>query len=285
MRIETVDGVKRFYFRQSWLNTFLVCPERARALWKGEVQEPPSVEAAIGTATHTAIEQFRGGTPPADALEAATEQFRGLSEAPGFTWTTIKKPETAEQHIVNCFSTWLRDVEPLVGPSLGSEVKFCLPFHSQWKCRGAEWQLVELWLEGCIDDIDPWGLWDWKTGSSLRKYTTDAWQLKRWAIQPTTYTWAVTQLGYDYDEDSRVPFTFAAMERSTTRSAVVCLERGAEHWAFLQRLCWHIVALVETGLGQWPLNDQHALCSDLWCPNWEHCKGAYVQLTDHPTTA
>src|SRR5690606_37926115 len=41
-----------FTIRQSWLTEWLICPERARALWFGEVVDGPTDATAIGTGLH-----------------------------------------------------------------------------------------------------------------------------------------------------------------------------------------------------------------------------------------
>lgn len=263
------NTVLRYTFRQSGLSDFLLCPERARLLWSGDAEDSDSAEAAIGTAVHLAVERFKGGTPPPEALEAARERFRGLSEAAGFKWVKVKTEETAFRHIETCFATWLRDIEPKTGNPWAIEQPFKLKF-AHLETHRSDYDR-EIWLSGTIDYIDQSGLWDWKTCSRISKYTVDGWQLKRWAVQPTVYTWAAHKLGYW--EDTPVPFTYAAMQRTPSAFALLPVQRGPEDWAWLERQLWAIAELHDANLSQWPMNDQHALCSSDWCPAWDLCKG------------
>lgn len=283
MKLERVindDGltVMRYTFRQSGLNEYLLCPERARAQWHGEVEDTDTAEAAIGTAVHFAAEMFmRGDGPlgPSECLEAARELFRVLSRAPGFRWVKVKTEATAFRHIETCFETWLRDIEPRLGHAWGIELPFKLKFSEGRFLTDDEqgYEHVEIWLTGCIDFVDETGPWDYKTTSRLDKYTKDAWQLKRWAVQPTVYTWALHKLGYF--DTTPIPFTYAAMCR-TGGSTLLTVEREHWHWSWLEAQLWNIVAQDNAGLSQWPLNDQHALCSPDWCPKWATCKGLHV---------
>lgn len=277
MKLERVindDGltVMRYTFRQSWLNEYLLCPERARAQMAGEVEDTDTAEAAIGTAVHTAAERFKRGDTPSQALEAAKGQFRGLSGDPGFRWVKVKTEATAFRHIETCFETWLRDIEPRLGHAWGIELPFKLKLGETHPPHGDDYYHIEVYLSGCIDYVDESGLWDWKTSSRLDKYTKDGWQLKRWGIQPTVYTWAACRLGYFEDP---VPFTYAAMCR-TGGSALLTCYRDPWHWSWLEAQLWNVVRLEASGSNEWPLNDQHALCSADWCPKWSTCKGLHV---------
>ena len=54
------------------------------------------------------------------------------------------------------------------------------------------------------------------------------------------------------------------------------LRRDIGHIAFVRR---QALAAVEFALTygvekQWMMNDQSALCSHIWCPFWDNCKGA-----------
>lgn len=277
MKIERAlndDGltVMRYTFRQSWLNEFLLCPERARREWAGETTDHDTAEAAVGTAVHTAAERFMRGDTPSQALEAARRQFRVLSEAPGFKWVKLKTPETAYRHIETCFETWLRHIEPKLGTPLAIEQPFNLKFAEGVVTHDDYPVHMEIWLQGTIDYVDESGVVDYKTGGRLTKYTTDGWQLKRWGIQPTVYTWAANQLMLT-DGELPVSFTYAAMCR-TGGHAFLTVERLPWHWDWLEEQCWNVVQLLGADVDHWPLNDQHALCSPDWCPAWDSCKGA-----------
>ena len=48
---------------------------------------------------------------------------------------------------------------------------------------------------------------------------------------------------------------------------------SAEHYDWLRTKCTDIARLIEVGMESWPKNDNHALCSEKWCPAWANCKG------------
>jgi len=272
MDVSTYGGVTTYTIHQSDLGTYTLCPERARQLWWGEADDFTSAEAAIGTATHTAIERLSGGDAPSDALEAAIRQFRDLSEASDFRWVKVKTAKTSEQHITNCFNTWLRDIWRHLGEPLAVELSFDLEFSRRGR--------TVIRLAGCIDFIDETSVYDWKTCSRLSKFTLEGWQLQRWGIQPGPYTWAAHQLGYF--EDTPVPFTWVAMQRTPCVSGVLTTTRGPREWGWLEEQCWNVVNTYESASAPWPTNDQHALCSADWCPAWGTCKGAVLAYASTP---
>lgn len=278
MKTETTEGGgKRFTFHQSDLTELTICPERARLQWTGQVVDHDTAESAIGTATHAAAERILGGAAPHDAIEAAVGQFRGLSEGDGFRWVKVKTHQTAEQHIVNCVNTWLRDIQPLLGPTLAVELPFHVKLDENYAAQEKGYPPIEIWLGGTIDFIDPYGLWDWKTCSRITKYTTQGWELRRWAIQPSVYTYAAYHLGLC--DEPPIPFSYGAMQRTPCTSAVLTVERTEAHWQWIRRLCWNAAHLMdEQAHGWWPMNDQHALCSADWCPAWSQCKGAALAM-------
>lgn len=267
MDIITEGGTTTYTIHQSDLATWLTCPERARQLWTGEATDSTTAEAAVGTATHTAIERFIGGATPSEAVEAATAQFRGLSEQAEFRWVKLKTADTAVRHIEQCFTTWRLTIWPHVPPPIAVEQPFDFPFLDLGD--------VHVRLAGVIDLTDCFGEpWDWKTCSRISKYTSDAWQLRRWAIQPTVYTLACCYLGL-YEGELPVPFHYGAMQRGAPISTVLTVERDRSHWSWLAKVCTDLVVLHDADLSVWPVNDQHALCSADWCPAWSTCKGAH----------
>lgn len=279
MKVEHEGDVTRYVLRQSDINTFLICPERARQLWAGDVIDHPSAETAIGTAVHFAIEAFMDPLDPFSAgecLEAAVDRFRGESEQPGFRWVKIKTVGTAEQHITNCFNTFLRDIEPLLGHAVAIEKHFrALLYHWSELDEFDNFIHCEIWLEGTIDLIDHWGtIWDWKTVGRLFKYTSEGWLLDRSAVQPTAYSYGAYELEL-VDPERPIPFTYAVMQRTPCASTFKTVYRDYRHWDWLTAQCLNIVKLYEADVAQWPVNDQHALCSPDWCPAWANCKGRF----------
>jgi hypothetical protein len=113
---------------------------------------------------------------------------------------------------------------------------------------------------------------DWKS-SSRGPY--QPWEYKRWALQPTVYSWALAQAdGYS---SCKPEFEYVVMFSPTKRAPEgvqrFSVERGPEHYEWLKTKCTDIAQLIEVGLDSWPKNDNHALCSEKWCPAWDNCKG------------
>jgi len=83
------------------------------------------------------------------------------------------------------------------------------------------------------------------------------------------YTWAAVMLGLvDY---GTVPFEFVVMNAKEAQRVPVT--RNWRDWEFLKDKVTHVAELIEQEVQHWPLNDNHALCSELWCPAWDTCKG------------
>ena len=256
--------------RQSDLKTWLLCNERYRSVAAGEVEDVGSDAALTGTAVHAGIEARLRGAAPDEAIPVALGVLRA-------GWDDVRQVKTknlatAEGHVLNCYSTWESDIYPHLGVPLYIEQHFEIPV--------AETPDYIVALSGTIDVVDDvWGCADWKTAGDLRKYLSgfgnEGWQLKRWDVQSSIYTYAMSVLtGQTYNE-----FTFFAMHRTQPEVAVLTVERDASHWSFVIEQAKQLAAAVWAGVGStapWPTNNQHALCSEDWCPNWSNCVGAHA---------
>lgn len=110
-----------------------------------------------------------------------------------------------------------------------------------------------------------------------RKY--EEWEYRRNATQPTVYTWAGVQLGLtEADENGEVPFEYVVMMKNEVHRFTVLRHPG--HWQAMQQKVTHLALLIESGLEQWPVNYDSALCSPKWCPAWSGCRGKF--LGDEP---
>jgi hypothetical protein len=58
----------------------------------------------------------------------------------------------------------------------------------------------------------------------------------------------------------------------------VSVDRSPNNWAWLQQIVSRLVNFsYNMGLDrEWPLDDQHVLCSPKWCTFWGMCKGSQV---------
>lgn len=268
------DGRYHHTFRQSWLKTADLCAERGRLDMYDHIDRT-SDSAAIGTAVHSGIESWFENTNLglSDITGTSLAKFRALAKDPDFYWTTHDM-KSATKLAETCTEMWWRQVMPTLDPCARSEVEFRFPIIED------DTRLIE--LSGTMDYYsERYGdLIDWKTGS--RKYSQA--EHERWAIQPTVYTLAaVKTLGLDPKafKDQQVPFEFVIMLGKGKSPTVQRLgvTRGPDHWAWLERRCLAWAKLDEAALEEWPMSDDHFLCSSKWCPHWATCKGAAVKDT------
>jgi hypothetical protein len=264
MRIEyDADGITRVYFRQSWINDFLLCNDRARLAVDSEATNEA---AALGTSLHSGIEAAlrRNAVTPSEVLEISRNTLVGLE--PTFVYDELTRDKCVAflAHWSNMLRSQPEFLSLIVNPDALIEHEFDVPL----AYRGN----VELRLTGTIDAVDrPNYLVDWKTTG--RKY--QRWEKQRWAVQPTVYAEACRQMGWI--ESDTVDFRFVVFQKSLSVPApeVIRVTRGPGHTAWLTRMLWRAYDLDD--LDEWPLNDNHALCSQKWCPVWDKCKGLYIK--------
>jgi hypothetical protein len=256
--------------RQSLLKQWLLCPEQLRSVMAGEVDDVGSDAALTGTAGHAYIEDRLKGSAPDEAIATALGVLRA-------GWDDVRhvktqKLATAEGHVLNVCSTWEQQIYPQMGQPLYIEHHFEIPVADE-----GDYEVV---LSGTVDVVDDaWGLCDWKTAGSLRKYQdgfgNEGWQLRRWDVQSSIYTYAMSVLtGQRYNE-----FTFVAMHRTQPEVAVLTVQRDESHWSFVIEQARRLAAAIWAGVqstAPWQMNNQHALCSEDWCPNWHRCVGAHT---------
>lgn len=275
---------KTITFRQSWLNDYLLCPERTRRSMLEPDLFTSDAEAILGTGMHSYAELRLHGEDRDVALAAA---FNAVDYELSLPHTNIKRNDDGIYSMLPAMcASWEADIFPLVKPGGESEVKF--------KVKLGEWCGYEIWLSGMIDYLEPdldvdGKIWDWKTAGQEYK----AWEKSRWAVQPTTYATGAVLLGkatwpvrWSYGVVLKSP-----MKRPKTQ--VVSFTRHAGHadWLLDQ-----ITSILEAHATEdhltnaytippdprrgraWPKNDQHALCSEKWCPVYATCKGAYVDI-------
>lgn len=269
------DGRWHHRFGASWLKTTDLCLERARLEGHHLMPRVESDAANVGTAVHAVIETNLDLWVDGDALswsdsiELFNHEFSTLMLDPDFQF--IKYTErSARTFGERCTGAFYEHVLPTLPQQGRNETKFVLPFVED------DDRVIE--LSGAIDRIDEI-IRDWKTNGS-RKY--EEWEYKRWGLQPTVYTWAALALGLvdfpvvnagdvDGPIDGPIPFEYVVMSASGVQRFTVY--RGKPEWDFLKAKCVRIAKLIEAELDEWPLQDNHALCSPRWCPAWSACKG------------
>lgn len=244
-------------FRQSWLKTATICPERGRRELNGTMPDRESDAAAIGTAVHAGIEAFLKGELGRykDAVDLACDKFNDIEQHPSFTWSKYSH-RTAQDRISTYLAHWW-----------GIKEQFT-PLEVEWTFKKKFYEDDEriIYLSGTVDLVDKrLGLIDWKTSGSG---TYDTWEYDRWAVQPTVYTWA-----RHGSETAQHPFTYCVMHRDGVQQFTVW--RSPSDWQWLTQRAIAFAKLIELNLSEWPMHDDHALCSAKWCPAWSSCKGAF----------
>jgi hypothetical protein len=265
MQVHTVT------IRQSTLKSWLMCP---RSFWHktwGDVTDPTSDAALIGTAMHAGIEFILHG---GDAQQAHRRAQAELD----LQWdecrkVTYKSHDVASAWVTKLLDQWLDTVYPQVpAPLVDSSTG--LPM-IEWPFNVTAGYImdgtVEVRFSGTADYVDENGVvWDWK--SAGRKY--EQWEVDRWHVQPSVYTYALSQSTGDFYGD----FQYGVMVRGNgaTGQVVQTTRTAGDHqWVISQAhtLAAQIVANARD-MNIWMTNDQGWWCSPKWCPAWDQCKGA-----------
>lgn len=266
---ESWESMIEHTFSQSWLNEFFTCPERARLQRAGEYPLDDSDASAKGTALHTGIQTVLNGWGPyAVAEKAALETFHEIADQPHFRWVKVKTRETACDHIRKSFALWYDQVYPQLGQPLWVEHPF------EFVAYQDDERVIK--LRGTVDFMDEYPcLYDWKFSANDEKYGAHGWELARWSLQSTVYTWAAVQAGH-FESIEDIPFIFVNIGPYSREPQYLETTRNLENFGFLQQQLIHIAELIEADVPRWPLSDQHALCSPKWCLMWDKCKGKFL---------
>jgi len=265
------SSTNRIYVRQSWLGTYLICPQRSRYDMVMPKLRRGSDATAIGTGVHSAIEGYLRGEYDdlKSMLGRANDEVSSQMEDPTLRRTDISKDV---DHMMACVDSmvvaWWDTIRPEVTLDGKVEHKFSAPLAVH--ANGAE-----VWLEGTIDYVAPDGtLWDWKTAG--RSYSAK--EKQKQSHQATCYVAACRTLGLVPDTEVPTPFRFGVMLRQhTPKAQIVTVERGPEQVEWLRR---QVLSVANTALTvstdvDWAINDQHNLCSSKWCDYWTVCKGVH----------
>ena len=261
---------KRVYVRQSWLGDALMCMQRGKFQITHPEFRTGSDATIMGTAVHAAIERVLvGDLDPTKIATVAQESLQALMEEDNWKQTNIK-PETMMPHTGLMAETWVREIMPHVLLGGQVEYKFAVPTTATVQSGN---DLYTIWFEGTMDYLSPDGvLWDWKTSS--RKYSQSEKQKQN--VQSSVYAYAAVQ-----NELSHFPvtFNFGVMTRATnSQGQIVPVQRTEAHGQWIVKQTASIVqsAMRIGNESNWPINDQHFLCSQSWCSWWSICKGSHV---------
>lgn len=258
------DGRMELTVSQSWINTFLSCPELARRELEGEVAETFTPEAQFGTALHAGVEALLNGRPRSEAQAVIREELRPIKvPQEGHKWSKVHLPDLA----FDCLDAWERGVVKgdkglrprIAGRVHGIEYKFKMPVYDK------EFRIV---IQGTTDLVTTDGLYDWKF--SARRW--QQWEVQRYNIQSTMYVLGVYGR---LKEGVKIPFRFGVVNPDNFRTEIVEVYRSSAHILALLDQLHSIAVMVEAGLPRWPLAGTDWRCSKKWCPVWESCRGAH----------
>lgn len=270
-------------FRQSTLGELDLCPERGRLTLTGNMPKVETDAAALGTGAHygmeCAIQAILDGEAPLGPnriFELMVEEFDRISQLDGFEWKKYKRPKVVK-YLESIAWVFFEEIYCDLDP-IGIEI----PFNGLVIYEDDE-RVIK--INGTIDLLDKkMGAADWKTAGDARKYKAgwggEAWKLERWEIQPTVYIQALLLLGYlDPDADqwpfTYLPFGLGSKGEVSFEPLTVYRHQGDLDW--LVEKCLSYAKQVEAEVEPWPKQDNHALCSEKWCPAWDQCKGAHYE--------
>ena len=248
--------------RQSWINTFLRCPEQARQDRLGLVSQKESTDFLRGNAVHTAIEyagrlKLAGLPDPNldDLLDVAEEFIVSYSPAVE-VWR--HSYESVVDSVRENLACWYDELFPELHPEAVEA-----PFEREIGRRNN----VRLVLTGTVDWVDTSGvIWDWKNPS--KEYVP--WEKRRWDIQSHAYCWAL----------DATYFNLGVL--SGGQLQVVEIERTEEDKNAFIELCWSMVPTIMSDAETWPQNWSGWHCSPIWCPVWQAGKCRGTHLGDNP---
>jgi hypothetical protein len=269
------------------------CLEQMRL--KMITDDPPAETdaATVGTCLHDVIDHELAVAPfdsEADAVAYGAAYYVELLEhyqkvGSTYSMATFETHDRALKALSWLVKSWYHSPERhelmYGGDELHSETSFHLPFCTvPVKKHGKKAEDVPVFLAGTMDLVYANRVYDWKTAGSEYKQ----WEYQRWGRQPDVYTWAAAQLGLvQPDSDGLYYFDFKVFVRrqEIRLPDTVTVKRGPNHWAWLEVMVNRLVNMwynLGTEVG-WPLDDQHVLCSDRWCPFWSQCKGVLIDPT------
>jgi hypothetical protein len=274
MRIEFEGDLRVVTFRQSWTDTAMLCLDRAR-LDRDRDRSIETEATSLGTGLHAGIEAALKGEAdnPKALLDIAVAEFDSIDKV-----FVDDNRDTCVNHLKRWMGQIREVPEFMVAyrhPEKMVETEFTIPVASRndgWGGEVFNGITVMRW-NGTWDCLLPHAyMIDWK--SAGRAYTP--WERQRWAVQPTFYTEAARQMGLLPDKSE---FRYVVFQKRDKPPQIVPVYRDRRFTDHMVRQLWRIVDLHDAlPDGPWPINDQHALCSDKWCPYWSNCKGLSVPV-------
>lgn len=236
-----------YEFSQSAIGKFRQCPEQARRIWMGEVDDFPGDKALRGIIAHAGISDW-----------LIHEDVEGVSHAMEEAWQEemmtghpdIKHESLGEA--AEAMQLWL-NAYPMMGfgplQDVRTEQMFTLELRPGLSIRGSR------------DVVHRHGVIDWKF-SQARHWFTEAWRHKRYDVQPTVYLAALSmETGIPIE---RLTFHYAVV--SDREFKVIEVRRTQNDVKNLLTELESIVTIIEAMPdGPWPTNSNDWHCGK-WCP-------------------
>lgn len=266
---ETIDGVDVITVSQSWLSTFISCPEQARRLLTGELGEHSTPESELGTVNHAGIEMLVKGATMQEAETFVLDTLNRYSLPPGHKWDTSKSKTGNHWSIadlaVDCLWQW-HDRFWVAGPKLSQIPNLRSEHHFVTTLFEDELGRVE--LRGCVDLHAGLALFDNKF--SARKW--NQWEVDRYDIQSVAYS--IGLLGTKLP--APITFKFVVVNPDKfAESQVVAVQRNQSHVDAFLDMVRGVVQIIRADLPKWPATGHDWKCSPKWCGAWDACKGSH----------
>lgn len=249
--------------RQSWINTFLRCPEQARQERFKLVKQKETSDLLRGNAVHHAIEMYGNGMfNPQQVVATDPISLEWMLDI-GETYLADNAPkvevwrhsyEKTVDTVLNNIEAWHNEVMPNLTP---------VAIEKSFEVSLGVRDNVNLILTGTADWIDQSGaIWDWKNPG--RKY--EPWEKKRWDIQSHAYC-----LAFDATQ-----FVLCVLVNGEVQ--IIEIERTDNDRMAFTDLCWSIVPTIMANQVPWPMNWGGWHCSPKWCPVWQagECRGKHL---------
>lgn len=274
--IANTDGKTVLTISQSWLSTYMDCPEAARHVLLQTYPEHDAPEALFGTHLHAACDLHirKAGDPEVYLREA----FKGFVLPPPnakgapHKWDTSrgKATWTMTDLALDCFDVWL-DLFWENGASVSKrgpgkpEFTFeRLIYDSPTLAISLRGQ-VDYHLEGGLE------VWDWK--NSARKW--EQWEVDRYDIQSTSYGIGLHGL----ELPGVISFNFGVTNPDNfSKSKVVTVTRDQRHVdTLLEDTIIPLAKLIQRQplAEKWPALSASWKCSPKWCDAFQDCRGRH----------
>lgn len=257
-------------FSQSAINLFRKCPELARRVWNGEVEDWPGDAALAGIFAHSGIAAYVHSNDPSTIAPAVKEAIREeIAEGNPYLIGTEQEvldewmPLAAKYLQERWAPMWLAQ-ESKFPRIIGTEVMFRVRIGNHW-------------VIGSRDVVHERGVVDWKFSDALHwgdegnEYGGQAWKHKRYDVQPTVYLEATAQ-EFECPIES-LEFTYFVLRKDGLQE-VTCHRNSTSVENLVRELDAIVRTMTTNPEGPWPLNPTDWHCSPNFCPNWTNCMGS-----------